>query len=56
MRLAPGYKTYISAAALFTVGGLSAIGVLDEETAVSVRTILEALGLASLRIAIYKLE
>lgn len=44
-----GYKTKLCAAGIFIVGGLEALGLLTEETAHTLITMLGAGGLAFLR-------
>lgn len=56
MKVLSGYKTYIAAGVLFIIGGLRAIELLNEESYLTIRTIVEAFGLAALRAAITKIE
>lgn len=51
-----GYKTYLTAVAVFVVGGLQAAGKLDPETAQQLLAFLGGLGLITLRAAVAKAE
>lgn len=51
-----GYKTYLTAVAVFVVGGLQASGHLDDATAQQLLTFLGAIGLITIRAAVRKAE
>lgn len=47
-----GYRTYLAAAVLFILGGLKALGIIDENTFQTVAALAAAAGLAALRAAV----
>lgn len=49
-----GYKTYLTAVAVFIVGGLQASGKIDDATAQQLLAFLGGLGLITLRAAVAK--
>ena len=54
LKLLKGYRTYIIAAALFVLGGLRALGYVDEATYQTAFSLLVPAGLATLRAGIGK--
>lgn len=56
LKILAGYKTYITAIAVFAVGGLQAAGKIDSEMANQILTFLGGLGLITLRAAVAKAE
>jgi hypothetical protein len=44
-----GYRSYIAVAVLFVIGGLKAIGVIDEATASTINNFAIGLGIFGLR-------
>lgn len=55
LKILEGKKTYITAAAVFIVGGLQATGVIEPALANQILTFLGGLGLVTLRTAMTKL-
>lgn len=56
MEFLNGKKTYITFGIAFILGGLSAVGIVDQETVIKVNLFLGPLGLAFMRAGVKKIE